>query len=98
MKPTVQHAGAPHKSVIPKSAMFLMSKEDQGSEEDADPTDGGQENETQDVSPELAASMQELIGTYGADACKRACMEATETDTADNPATDGMDEDASAKY
>ena len=88
----IQHAGNPQKSVIPKSAMFLMSKEDQGSEEDGDPTDGGQKasaSDPENTPPELASSMQELIAKYGADAVKEACDEATDSDTDDNPLTDG---------
>ena len=88
----IQHAGNPQKSVIPKSAMFLMSKEDQGSEENSDPTDGGQNasaSDPENTPPELASSMQELIAKYGADAVKEACDEATDSDTDDSPLTDG---------
>ena len=88
----IQHAGNPQKSIIPKSAMFLMSKEDQGSEEDADPTDGGQKasaGDPENTPPELTSAMQELIAKYGADAVKEACDTATDSDTDDSPLTDG---------
>lgn len=97
----IQHAGNPHKSVIPKSAMFLMAKEDQGSEEDGDPTDGGQAvsaSDPENTPPELKSAVAKLIAQYGADAVKEACAEATDTDIDDNPSTDGMGEEEPGEY
>lgn len=64
----VSHSGKPHKSVIPKSAMFLMANEDRGSEDDTDPTDGGQEsNGTPDgtMPAEVMDSIRQLVSQYG---------------------------------
>ena len=60
----VSHAGKAHKSVIPKSAMFLMANEDRGAEEDADPTDGGQDS-NMDVPEEEMSSLRQMVTRYG---------------------------------
>lgn len=90
----IQHAGNPQASVIPKSAMFLMRAEDRGSEDDADPTDGGQDGSVDPgtagdddgtpTPPELADAISQLVDQYGADAVREACDEATNQDADDN--------------
>jgi hypothetical protein len=97
-KKPINHAGAPHKSIIPKSAMFLMANEDRGLEDDQDPTDGGQggssdmggaspSGSTDDATPtppELASAMHKLIHQFGPEAVREACDEATNTDADDS--------------
>lgn len=90
----IQHAGKPQASVIPKSAMFLMRAEDRGSEDNADPTDGGQEGDQMDpgtagaddgapTAPELADAISQLVDQFGADAVRQACDEATSQEQGD---------------
>lgn len=83
----IQHAGKPQASVIPKAAMFLMRSEDRGQEDDADPTDGGQEgaidpgtagaDDGAPTPPELAEALSQLVEQFGPDAVRTACEEAT---------------------
>lgn len=83
----IQHAGKPQASVIPKSAMFLMRNEDRGAEDNADPTDGGQEGDMDSgtagaddgapTPPDLAEALSQLVEQFGPDAVRQACDEAT---------------------
>jgi hypothetical protein len=94
MKPI--HAGNPG-SHIPKSAMFLMRAEDRGMEEDADPTDGGQETGPTADNSDLQAQIDELVkqnGKAAVQTCVDNCSDDTEAETPAEDAgeTSEMDE------